>query len=287
MEFGNKVIALVDGSPYSASVCDHAAWAATRADLPVQLFHVLGRREGSSVPADLSGSLKFGARSTLLDELAKSDAERARLAQARGRLILEEAADRLRAAGVERVDQRLRNDDLVDTVTEFEGDARAIVVGKRGEASGFAHEHLGSNMERVLRSATRPVLIANRAFQPIRRYLVAFDGSRSVMNSVERIARGSMLKDLDCCLLHAGADSPEMRSKLEGAAAALASNAATVTIEFARGEPEDVIAERVEDSRFDLLVMGAYGHRRLRHLFLGSTSATMAHRCRVPLMIFR
>jgi hypothetical protein len=113
MEYGNKLIALVDGSPYTASVCDHAAWAATRADLPVELFHVLGRREGSSVPADLSGNLKLGARSSLLEELAKSDAERARLAHARGRLILEEAAERLRAAGVGRIDQRLRNDDLV------------------------------------------------------------------------------------------------------------------------------------------------------------------------------
>jgi nucleotide-binding universal stress UspA family protein len=161
-----------------------------------------------------------------------------------------------------------------------------IVVGKRGEASGFAHEHLGSNMERVLRSATRPVLIANRAFQPINRYLIAFDGSRSVMNSIDRIAKGSMLKGLDCHLLHAGGDAPEMRAKIEGAAALLRDNAARVTIGFVKGEPEDVIAEAVEAGGTDLLVMGAYGHRRLRRLFLGSTSASMAQRCKVPLAIF-
>jgi nucleotide-binding universal stress UspA family protein len=287
MELGSKIIALVDGSSYSASVCDHAAWAAQRTGVPVELFHVLGRREGSSVPTDLSGNLKLGARSALLEELASLDAERARLAHARGRLILDEAAARLRAAGVAGVDRKLRNDDLLQTVAAFEADARAIVIGKRGEAAGYAHEHLGSNMERVLRSATRPVIIANRAFQPIRRYLIAFDGSRSVMNSIERIAAGTMMKGLDCRLLHAGAETPHMRAAMEGAAALLKDNAASVAVEFVSGEPEDAIAAAVENGGADLLVMGAYGHRRLRRLFLGSTSASMAQRCKVPLAVFR
>ena len=31
----DKIIALVDGSIYASSVCDHAAWVATRTALPV------------------------------------------------------------------------------------------------------------------------------------------------------------------------------------------------------------------------------------------------------------
>jgi len=56
-----KVIALVDGSIYSASVCEHAAWIAQRTDAPVELLHVLGRREAAETQ-DLSGSIKLGAR---------------------------------------------------------------------------------------------------------------------------------------------------------------------------------------------------------------------------------
>ena len=40
-----KLIALVDGSTYSKSVCDAAAWIARRGDLSVELMHVLGRRD--------------------------------------------------------------------------------------------------------------------------------------------------------------------------------------------------------------------------------------------------
>jgi hypothetical protein len=42
-----KIIALVDGSIYSASVCDHAAWVAARTGAAVELLHVLGRREAT------------------------------------------------------------------------------------------------------------------------------------------------------------------------------------------------------------------------------------------------
>ncbi|MCB1352724.1 MAG: universal stress protein [Rhodobacteraceae bacterium] len=282
-----KIIALVDGSTYSASVCDHAAWAAKRIGLGVELVHVLGRRDHSSVPADLSGNLSLGARSSLLQELSRADEERAKLSHARGRLILETAAERVRADGVEAVEERLRHDDILRTIADFEPDARLTVVGKRGEASAFAHDHLGSNLERILRAATRPVLVASRAFKPIERYLIAFDGSAGVMRSIERIAQGSMLDGLACTLLHVGADAATIRAKMEAAAALIAPKAGPVAIEFASGEPDRAISERIEAGGADLLVMGASGHGPIRRLFLGSTSASMAQLCKVPVVIFR
>ena len=39
-----KLIAFVDGSNYSKSVCDHTAWIAGRIDATVDLIHILGRR---------------------------------------------------------------------------------------------------------------------------------------------------------------------------------------------------------------------------------------------------
>jgi nucleotide-binding universal stress UspA family protein len=43
----NILLALVDGSTYSKSVCDHAAWAAARMDAEVDLLHVLDRQPGA------------------------------------------------------------------------------------------------------------------------------------------------------------------------------------------------------------------------------------------------
>ena len=109
-----KLLALIDASVYGRSVCDHAAWAAARLGASVEVLHVLGRRDTSSIPADDTGSLAADARDALLAELAALDAEKARLAQKRGRLILDEAKAHLGAAGIATVaspdDDGMRND---------------------------------------------------------------------------------------------------------------------------------------------------------------------------------
>ena len=178
------LIALIDGSGYSQSVCDLTRWVAERTDASVELMHVLGRRNTDSEPADLSGSLKLGARSALLKELADLDEQKNKLELKRGRLLLEEAKTGLSEQGVETVTTKLRHGDLIETIAEFEGDADLILVGKRGEAADFAKLHLGSNLERVVRSAKKPVLVASRAFKPINKFLIAFDGGESAMKAV-------------------------------------------------------------------------------------------------------
>ena len=36
-----------------------------------------------------------------------------------------------------------------------------------------------------------------------------------------------------------------------------------------------------------MLVMGAYGHSRIRNLIIGSTTTQMIGACKVPIMLFR
>jgi nucleotide-binding universal stress UspA family protein len=179
-----KVLSCLDGSVYADSVTDHAAWAALKLKAPVELLHVLGRRDVSTAAPDLSGSIAADAQQHLLAELAALDADRARLAQKRGRLLLDAARERLGKAGVADVTLSLRHGDLLEAIAEREADAALIVIGKRGEAADFASLHLGSNLERVVRSAHRPVLVASRAFRPIRRILIAFDGGASALEGV-------------------------------------------------------------------------------------------------------
>jgi nucleotide-binding universal stress UspA family protein len=282
-----NLTALIDGSVYSASVCDHAAWAAQRLGATVRLVHVIGRRETSSEPANLSGSIGLGARTALLEELADLDAQRAKLSQRRGRLILEDARERLVQAGIADAAMALRNGDVVKAVQDTEADSDLIVVGKRGEAADFAKLHLGSNLERVVRSSHRPVLVAARAFKPIPRFLIAFDGGTSAMKAVDHVARSPLFAGLECHLLTAGADTPEARKRLEDAAILLRAAGYTVQTDIEAGAADAAIAKRVEADSIDLLVMGAYGHSRIRSLIIGSTTTEMIRSCLIPVMLFR
>lgn len=282
---GNKLVALVDGSIYSKSVCENAAWLARRAGTPVEVLHVLGRRD---VPVtDLSGSIALGARSALLADLAELDERRAKLSQQKGRAILEDAKAILTEGGVADVSTRLMNGDIVETLGDFEADAELIVIGKRGEGADFAKMHLGSNLERVVRSSKRPVFVAARGFSEIGSVLVAFDGGPSAMKAVDYVATSPVFAGVSIRLLTVGNESAEAAAKLESARARLAAAGLEVTAGIQPGQPETVIADIVEQGGVDLLVMGAYGHSRIRSLFIGSTTSEMIRSCKIPVLLFR
>ena len=281
----SKIIALVDGSIYSKSVCDHAAWVATRKGSSVEVIHILGRNEAAQ--SNLSGNIGLGARSKLMDELADLDAQSARLAQKRGRAILEDAEARLREDGVTDVTTRLRNGDLVEELQAVEADADLVVIGKRGEAADFAKQHLGSNMERVVRACKRPILVASREFKPVERFMIAFDGGASAMKAVAHIEQSKVFAGLNCKLLTVGGDKPDVKRALEGAAASLRSAGYEVETAIVQGQAEQAISDYAEQHDIDMLVMGAYGHSRIRNLIIGSTTTAMVQRCHVPVLLFR
>lgn len=282
-----KITAFIDGSVYSQSVCDHTAWIAMRIGASVELLHVLGRRETASAPSDLSGNIALGARTSLLQELTELDEQRAKLAQKRGRAILEDGEAALKKAGVKDIAAKLRRGDVVETVAEIEGEADMLVIGKRGEAADFAKLHLGSNLERVARSSQKPVFVASRAFKPIEKVLVAYDGGPSSMKAVDAMARSPLFAGLSVKLLTAGAETAEAKKRLEDAKAVLLAGGIDAETEIAPGQPETVISSRVEADEAHLLVMGAYGHSRIRSFIIGSTTTEMLRSCKIPVLLFR
>lgn len=282
----DKILALVDGSVYSESVCHHSAWIAGRLGAGVDIMHVLGRREVSGA-RNLSGALTLGARSALLAELAAADEQRARLAQAQGRAILEDAQQILQQAGVTELGTHLRKGDILEAVREIEPDLRAIVIGKRGEAADFASGHLGSNLERIVRTSKVPVFVASRAFKPINRVLLAFDGSPSARMAVQRMAASPVFQGLEITLLHVGEDKPAIRARLDEAMLELTAAGLRVMLRVVPGEPDEALRALVVDEGFDLLVMGAYGHSRIRNLIIGSTTTAMIQAASIPVLLYR
>jgi len=283
----NRIVALIDGSGYSQSVCDHAGWVASHGDSSLMLLHVLGRRDAACDNADLSGSIGLGARTALLEELAELDGQKARLINKRGRAILDDARDRATAMGAGNITTMLRHGPLLATMEEFEEDSDLIVIGKRGEHSHIDMEHLGTNLERVVRSTKKPVLVASRAFKPIKKMLIAFDGGSSSIKAVEHIVRSDMFEGLECMLIQVGSETSDNQKPLWGAVAALREAGFAAESRVIPGQPETVISDSIEADNFDLLVMGAYGHSRIRNLIIGSTTTQMIGACKVPIMLFR
>jgi hypothetical protein len=61
-----NVLACIDASSYAASVCDLAAWASRKLELPIELLHVVQRKDAVAERHDLSGAIGLGVKSSLL-----------------------------------------------------------------------------------------------------------------------------------------------------------------------------------------------------------------------------
>jgi nucleotide-binding universal stress UspA family protein len=180
-----------------------------------------------------------------------------------------------------------RHGSVVETLDEFEQGAELVIVGKRGEHADFAKGHLGSNLERVVRSAKVPVMVTAREFKPITRFLIAFDGGPSSLKAVHHVATQPLLKGLECHLVMCGKQDRDHEISLGHAATCLRGAGFTVTADLLSGDPDEVIAREVAQRNIDLLVMGAYGHSRVRSLILGSTTTHLIRTCHIPIILFR
>ncbi|YCM45828.1 universal stress protein [Verrucomicrobiaceae bacterium 227] len=284
-----SILTCTDGSLYAPSVYHHAAWAASRHGATIHVLHIIERHENPS-GHDLSGSIGFDANAELLAELATLDESQARIARLRGQAILDDAKTQIGDAttGVPlEIKTTQRHGSLVENVVAFEEGAALVVLGKRGGHADLSKGHLGSNLERVVRSARIPVLVAAREFKKPERFLLAFDGGASTLKAVQHVATSPLLRGLDCHLVSVGKPDRGLAKALEQAATSLREAGFQVTADLLPGDPDEVIAAQVKQRQAGLLVMGAYGHSRVREFILGSTTTTLIRTCHVPVLLFR
>ncbi|WP_407351969.1 universal stress protein [Luteimonas sp. R10] len=282
-----KVLACVDASVYADSVADHAAWAAQRLDAPLQFLHVLDREAHPTAAADYSGNIGLEAQAELLQELAELDEKRSRLSAERGRLLLARARTRAADAGADDTEGLQRHGSLAETLAGLEAGARLLVLGKRGESADFDKGHLGANLERVARAVHRPLLVASRAFRPVARFAIAFDGSQTTRKCVQMVAQSPLFRGLPCHLVSAGDGNDALREAQAWAGGVLAEAGFEVQASLAAGDAESVIGNHVREHGIDLLVMGAYGHSKIRQLIVGSTTTAMIRSCLIPVLLLR
>lgn len=281
------VLALIDGSVYAESVCDHAAWFARGLGLPVSVVHVLGRREQGGPPLALGAVPGSDPREVLLQEIAARVTDRSGLAQRRAQMVLDAARARIVRHGVGTVSTMLRQGDFVAGFESVATGAVLGVLGKRGESADHARGSLGSNLERAVRASPVPLLVAGRAFRPVHRLVVAFDGGPSAVRAVSHIAQTPLYDDCAVRLLTVGLPDAETIRLREQALRDLVAHGHSPEALELSGDPATAISEHVEASGSDLLLMGAYSHSRLRNMVIGSTTTEVLRACRVPVLLFR
>lgn len=282
------VMAAIDGSSFSASVCDYAAWVSRALDAPLMFLHAVDNHPPAVEEADLSGNLRLGSREALMQELADLDEKRAKLNREQGRLMLSAAQERAAENGATASNTRQRNGTLVETLVDYEDETRLLVLGKRGESADQASGHLGSSLERVVRELRRPILMVPRGgFSTPQKVMIAFDGSKTARKGVEMLANSPLFKGLACHVVTVGADTAEHRMALVWAVDVLQQAGHEAEGAIRAGDADATLHVYEAENDIDITVMGAYGHSRIRQLLVGSTTTSMLRNAHIPVLILR
>lgn len=271
-----------DGSTGADVAADYAVWLAGKSSARIHALHVTDIRllEGPWL-TDLAGAIGAQAYAGLTPQLEQ---------------IQREKADTILAAVVKKCESHgipcevtHETGTLVPQMLAHEHRADLVVLGQHGEHASWSGGMLGSSVERVVRASIKPALVTPDSFRPIRRILLAYDGSAGSQKALQAVKEIAPTLEAEVTLITAcHRDTEESASNiLREAQQELTVSQIKVHAQLAHGDAEVEILQWALEAETDLIVMGAYGHTRIREFVLGSTTAQVIRKATMPVLLAR
>lgn len=281
------VLACIEGSAVTESVCDYAAWYARKLDISIGLLHVSD--VAASIRRDLSGAIGINSRQFLLDELSQLDEQRAKVINNYSNALVKDAKSHIQSQFND-IDIHVyqRRGKLLPAIEHFKAYNRAIVMGRRGEDHKNSRINIGSQIETVARASSIPVLICSEKFKEPHSYMVAFDASKTAIKAIDMLSKSNLLKGLQGHIVMVGNDNETAKKSLANARAQMTEAGFLVKTHHLHqlDAVNGLLAFQIEHE-IDIIVVGAYGSSKLQHLFLGSTTTEIIASTLSPVILLR
>src|ERR1043166_3753120 len=194
-----NILIPLDGSQHSVAALEYGIWMAEKFSGTLIGQHIIDTVsiEGSFFH-DISGSLGFEPYLDFSTKMREALEER-------GRLILDEFADRCREAKI-RCQSFLDTGLIANEICERSKVADLVVIGHRGVNEAFSTGLLGTTAESITRKCPRPVFVSTKRFAPVDKPLLAYDGSQRASSAMESAAEFCKLLRLPLTVLTVGKD---------------------------------------------------------------------------------
>jgi nucleotide-binding universal stress UspA family protein len=282
-EQAQQIVACIDGSSTSQAVCDYSSWVAQKADMPLTLLHTIEHPLNTAM-VDMTGSIGLGSQQELLNELTELDQSRSKLLVKKGQHLLKATKERALSMGVKDVSRSQIHGSLTESLIDIEDNTGLIVLGIRGEDHESEQQGLGHQLETVIRSLHKPIMVVNAEFKTPKNIMLAYDGSECCQKALTMIAESELCHDLPCHIVHVGSQKDELLAK---AKAELTQAGIEVVTAQISGKPEQALAQYQTEHKIDIMLMGAFSHNRVRDFLLGSFTEKMLAATHKPLLLLR
>lgn len=204
----------------------------------------------------------------------------------RAKKILERAAKHCEKRKV-RFEESLITGILPEVITKESKKVDLIVMGARGESAPHKSQFLGSTVEEVTRLAHKPVMITHRRHAPIKRVLMAYDGSLPSNEALKVAADFASKALLSIVLLNVSRDKEAGKAILAEAEKYLKTYRIKFESVITGSDPSKVILDTARKKMCDMIFMGGYGHAKFYELILGSTTEQVMRKATVPVLLYK
>lgn len=210
----------------------------------------------------------------------------AMILEERGKAALEDFQERCEKSKVP-FEPRQLTGSVTQTIVEQSELADLLVMGRGGEHGERLEGLLGSTTENVVRQSRCPVLVTGQPEARIQRIVIAYDGSGHARQALHFATSIGEAWVVPFEVLVVSGDEEEAGRVVEEAKSYLEAHELEVEYVVRPGDPREVILEFTREREADLLVMGAFGHSKVRELLLGSTTQYVLNHAPCPVLLTR
>ena len=281
-----NILIPTDGSANSHTALEYGIYIARKLDASLTGLYVIDINliQGPML-TDISGSVGMPPYEGFFDNIEKSLEEKAGF-------ILKEFQERCQKSGVKSETKKVIGK-ISSIIIEEAQNADLILMAKKGENFHLKDGGLlGSVAEAVVRNSGKPVLITPENFIEIESMALAYDGSDSASKALELSLKLSENNAWPLTVIIVTSDTKKAAALIAQVEEANQKEPdeppiADCEVINLTGKESDEIIKFIGEGSVELMVMGAYGHNRLRELLLGSTTSQVIRKSPIPVLLVR
>ena len=278
-----SILACTDGSEHGDAAVEYAITLARQLKARLSGLHVLDSRMlDGPLMADISGWLgaePFSAQLTHFRQLMEQ----------KGTAVMDSFRTRCEQQGVA-AEAKVRTGLPARIILEEETRVELVVLGQQGEHAEWTGDLVGSTVERVVRHSLKPCLVTPTAFQPVTKILCGYDGSGHASRALHEAIELAVALSVPLIILVAAENADEVgpaHEKAEDAMKMARAHECIAAQLVAEGDPGEQLQVKARELGCTLIVVGAYGHSRIREMILGSTTQQLIAHSQQPVMLVR
>ncbi len=276
------ILCPVHGEHLSKSVCEYGVFVSNSAKLPLRFINIVEHHHRSK-NLDLSGNIALGAKDDLLEKLSNEEEIESKTTIKSGRELLNKLELQAKQKSQADVSIAQIHGEVVENLLELKNDISLLILG----VSDTSEHTIGENVKEIIREVHQPVLLVNSEFTQPKKIMIAYNGSHESKQILQIVANNPFFGDVERTIVTVDKNPTRGEKLLSEAKEIFENKNIPVETKLFDTTAKEAILEEFETGNYDILVMGAYSHSRMKEFMFGSLTSYILENIKKPILLYR